>query len=436
MAEFADQMKSLDEKLTKTLEAATSAQKSNEELKGRADSVDSTVKKAAEEATKAMEEAQTLRLKVESVEKTAQYIEKAISRMPGATDSERNEMEEKAGDQTARYLRTGIKMDGDVSENIIRALTEKTFYGVDDSRKEAEVKTLIAGSQVDGGYWIRPERAAKMIKRIFETSPVRTFADVMTTSGDVLEFLIDDDEAESGGWVGETENRPETGTPKIGLVSIPVHEQYAEPKATQKMLDDAGFDIESWVQGKATRKMSRIENTAFVLGDGSQKPRGILDYPAWAAAGVYERKKLERINSTINGEFDADSIKLLQNSLIEEYQASAIFALRRSSFTNIITLKDDENNYLLDPRSMKVGDTLVLLGKQVVFMNDIPAAATDSLSMIYGDWGVGYTVVDRIGFRVIRDNVTQKPFILFYTTKRTGGDVTNYEALKIYKLAT
>jgi HK97 family phage major capsid protein len=139
---------------------------------------------------------------------------------------------------------------------------------------------------------------------------------------------------------------------------------------------------------------------------------------------------LERIASGANGAFTADGIKALQNSLLEEYQANATFVTKRASWEQIITLKDGNGAYLLDPRSMKVGDTLTLLGKGVRFMNDIPDVANGALAMSYGDFGMGYTIVDRLGFRVIRDQYTAKPYILFYTTKRTGGDVTNYEAIK------
>lgn len=436
---MAAQLKQMRESLTETLEAANAAQRSNEDLGKKYDSKfetnDTAVKKAAEESAKALETAQELKLKIESVEKTALYIEKAISRMPGASEGETNEMEEKAGEQTARYLRTGIKMEDDVVENVIRALTKKSFYGVDKARRDNEVKTLIAGSNPDGGYFIRPERSAKMIKRIFETSPMRSISDIQSTSSDTLEILIDDDEAASGGWVGEVDPRAETGTPGIGKLTIPIHEQFAQPKATQKMLDDAGFDIESWLSGKVTRKMTRVENAAFVLGDGSQKPKGILTLAAWTTPGVYQRDAIEQVNSGVDGEFTADGLKKIQNSLIEEYQGSAIWGIRRASFESIITLKDGVGQYLLDPRSMKVGDTMVLLGKQVIFMNDMPDIASDSLSLVYGDFGVGYTIVDRIGFRVIRDNVTNKGNVLFYTTKRTGGAPTSFESYKIQKLA-
>ena len=442
MAELSEQLGEINTKLDSTLEAATAAQKKADELGQKSAETDSTVQKALEDAAKAAQDAQDLKAKVDAVEKTAEYIEKSISRMSASGDNEAKELEAKAKDEMIAYLRKKTPMSDDVVEATTRAMAQKSLHGIPESQRDLEVKDLIAGSNPDGGYWIRPERSAKMIQRIFESSPVRMVADVQTTNSDSMEMIIDDDEAATGGWVGEVQSRPTTGTPKIGKLTIPVHEQFAQPKATQKMLDDAGFDIEAWLAGKVTRRMTRVENTAFVVGDGSQKPRGFLSLPAWTTnttaagvKGVYERGGLERINSGVAGAFAADSIKLMQTALIEDYQANAMWGIQRSSWQQVITLKDGQGQYLLDPRSMKVGDTLTLLGKRVVFMNDIPGIAANALAMVYGDFSMGYTIVDRIGFRVIRDNVTDKPNVLFYTTKRTGGDVTNYESIKIYQLS-
>ena len=441
MSGLNDDVKQLNEKLDTVLKATNDAQTKADEVGEQYAQTNDVVQRASEAAAKAAEEVQEIKQKIEAVEQTAKYVEKAISRMNGVGDAEDKEMEAKAHDQMIAYLRKKTPMDEDVIQATTQAIVNKSLFGVPQAMRDNEVKTLIAGSNPDGGYWIRPERSATMIQRIFETSPIRTICDVQTTNSDAMEFIIDDDEAATGGWVGEVQARPDTGTPKIGKLTIPIHEQYAQPKATQKMLDDAGFDIEAWLSGKVTRRMSRVENTAFVVGDGSQKPRGFLSLPSWTVnstpgvQGTYERGRLETINSGSSGAFVADTIKFLQTSLIEDYQANAVWGIKRAAWQNVITLKDGVGQYLLDPRSMKVGDTLTLLGKRVIFMNDMPDVAADALAMVYGDFSVGYTVVDRIGFRVIRDNLTDKPNVKFYTTKRTGGDVTNYESIKRYQLS-
>lgn len=429
-----DLLGKIDEKQSELQTSVKAAQEANDELKQGHLEFKEQFSKSAEAAEQQLAEQQELKGQIDAIGKTAEYLEKSIARLGDGTGNDTSELEGKAHDEMCRYLRHGTEMSDEVKEAVILTMTDGAYHGMTEAERSNEVKSLIAGSNPDGGYFIRPERSAQIVSRIFETSAVRQYANVVTTSSDSLEMIIDDDEAETGGWVGETQPRPSTGTPQIGLLTIPVHEQYAEPLATQKMLDDAGFNIESWLSGKIQRKMGRDENTAFVVGDGSQKPKGFLSYAAWTTAGAYQRNAIEQVASGASADVTADAFKEMQNSLIEDYQGSAIWAMKRSSFLNVITLKDNDDRYIFESRFINNRDEMRLLGKQVVFMNDMPDVAASALSYAYGDFSEGYTVVDRIGFRVIRDPYTNKPYIKFYTTKRTGGAVTNYEAIKIMKL--
>lgn len=400
------------------------------------------IEKISTTVTDTMQKLQDIQQAQKAQEESSKILEKAISRMhAGGKDAQRDEFVMKAKDEFTAYLRKNTTISKEVVEDISKTLARKTLIGASNEQMELLVKTLLVGQDPQGGYFVRPEMLSQMVIRIFETSPVRLVANIVTTGANGVEMIIDDDEADSGGWVGETNDRTDTATPDIGMLTIMAHEQYAQPRATQTMLDDAGFDIESWLMKKVTDKMTRTENTAFVVGDGSQKPKGFLSYDAWAVnstfgptgitQGVYERNKLERIKSGSANLLTADGVKNLQISLIEDYQPNAVFLMQRASFQNIITLKDAVGQYLLDPNSLKEGDDKILLGKRVIFAADMPNVAAGALPLIYGDFSLGYTIVDRIGFRVIRDNLTAKPFIKFYTTKRTGGAVTNYQCLKI-----
>jgi HK97 family phage major capsid protein len=380
-----------------------------------------------------------MKLKQETAEKEAKALENVVYRMSSGSASN-DQTDQKSKGDYLRYLRKGDHLPQDTIENVCREYAKKTFVGATNEELDMQTKTLVAGIDPQGGYWVRPELSNIMVKRIFETSPMRAISTVVSTSSDVLEMIIDDNELQDGGWVGETATRSDTNTPNIGKLSIPVHEIYAQPKASQKMLDDAGFDVESWLMRKVTDKVTRDENLAFVRGDGSQKPTGFLSYDAWTTnstptvAGIYERGKLERISTGVAATITADSLKLLQNSLLEDYQADAVFLLQRTTFEQVITLKDGIGHYLLNVDSMSKGDEKLLLGKKVIFANDMQAAAANSLSVAYGDFKTGYTIVDRFGFRVLRDMYTAKPYVKFYTTKRTGGAVTNYQCIKVLKL--
>jgi HK97 family phage major capsid protein len=261
---------------------------------------------------------------------------------------------------------------------------------------------------------------------------MRQYATVLNTFSESIEFIIDDQRG-SGRWVGETQTRTPSETPKFGKVKIHTHELNSEPMISQKMLDDSSIDIEAWLSDKVADEFSLMENTSYVSGDGNEKPKGFTVYKPWASG--YERDALEQITSTgTAGQLDkADDIKNLQIALHEIYQPNAIWAMNRKTWGVIITLKDDYGRYLLDPNSFKVGDTKILLGSSVAFFADMQDIANNSLSVAYGDFKTGYAVVDRIGIRVLPDPYTVKPYTIYSTTKRTGGGLINYQSIKLLK---
>jgi HK97 family phage major capsid protein len=246
-----------------------------------------------------------------------------------------------------------------------------------------------------------------------------------------VSIIIDDTEPTSG-WVAEVDSRPETDTPKVAELEIPTHEQYAEPRISTKALDDVSINLESWLQEKVAMKFARAENEAFVTGNGIKKPRGILDYESWTTQGEYERWKLEHRDTASVGTIAADDFIDVQSDLLEEYQSNALWMLHRKVWAEIMQLKDSDNQYLLNPMLLFSGVDMQLLGRPVRFAGDMDATIAEGNSIaIYGNFREGYTVVDRIGIRVLRDPYTDKRYVKFYTTKRVGGAVTNYQALKV-----
>lgn len=334
----------------------------------------------------------------------------------------------------ADYLRKGGEMDREHVEAIGNGLIEKNVLTHDPILLDLARKDLVVGVNPDGGYFITPERSTRILTRVFETSPVRALATTETTTSSEMEFVLDDEEFGSG-WVGEIDARPDTTTAQIGLIKIPAHELYASPKASQKMLDDAGFDIEGWITRKVGDKFSRDENTAFVTGDGAAKPKGFLDYAASSDEDVYERGTIGQNETAASTTLAADDLKDVQGNLKEFYQGNATWAMKRSTWAVVTKLQDSQGLYLFDTReNLRTGQPLELLGRPVVLMNDMPVIAASSLSVAYADFREAYTIVDRIGIRVLRDPYTGKPNVIFYTTKRTGGAVTNYDAIKLIKI--
>jgi len=299
-----------------------------------------------------------------------------------------------------------------------------------------EIKALSVGSDPDGGYTVTPDMSGRIAALVRETSPMRQVANVITIGTDALEGIHDTGEATSG-WVGETEARTETAAPKIGEYRIPVHEQYAEPRATQKLLDDSLFNIEEWLSLKIAERLSRMENESFIHGNGVKKPRGFLTY-ATGTPGASGFNVIEQLPSGGAGGFAAedpgDALINLVYALKSAYREKAVFMMKRSTLAEMRKLKDGSDNYLWQPDfQMQQGGTL--LGFNVVEAEDMPAIGADSLSIAFGDFNAGYQIVDRQGIRILRDSFTAKPYVKFYTTKRVGGDVVNFEAIKLMKFS-
>jgi HK97 family phage major capsid protein len=299
-----------------------------------------------------------------------------------------------------------------------------------------EIKALSVGSDPDGGYAVTPDMSGRIITLIQDTSPVRQVANVVTIGSDALEGVNDLNEATSG-WIGETEAVSETGTPQIGEWRIPVWEQYAEPRATQKLLDDAMFDIEGYLVGKIADRLARMENAAFVNGNGVKKPRGFLTYPAGTPTSS-SFSVIEQTGTGASGAFAStspgDALINLVYALKSSYRDRAVFMMKRATLAEVRKLKDSAGNYLWQPDfQQRQGGTL--LGFNVVEAEDMPAIAANSLSVGFGDFSAAYQIVDRQGIRILRDSFTAKPYVKFYTTKRVGGDVVNFEAIKLLKFA-
>ncbi len=292
-----------------------------------------------------------------------------------------------------------------------------------------EVKLLSVDSDPQGGYWVSSDISSQVITQITETSPLRHLASVETISSDALEIPEDLNDAEVG-WTSETGVRSETGTPTIGVRRIPVHELYAMPKATQKLLDDARVNVEEWLGHKIAAKMAYTENSAFINGDGVDKPRGLLTYPA----GSSNPGQVRQVNSGDAGQHTADGLRSMFYALKTPYIRNARWIMARSTIEEISKLTDGGGGYLWEP-GLKEGEPQMLLGHPIERMEDMPSVAANALPIAFGDWKQAYTIVDRAGVRVLRDPFSAKPFVLFYTTKRTGGDVTNFEAMVIQKIA-
>ena len=298
--------------------------------------------------------------------------------------------------------------------------------------RRLEEKALQVGSGPDGGYLVPDETEAAINRRLAEISPIRAIASVRQVHGAVLKKPF----AKAGpavGWVGETEARLETQSPILDEMSFPTMELYAMPAATQTLLDDAAVDVDAWIAEEVEIAFAEQEGRAFVIGDGVNKPRGFLDYPT-APAGVAAHGELGTVATGVAGGFDpaqaGDALVDLVYALRAGYRQNARFVMSRRTQGEVRKLKDAEGNYLWRPAT-NPQETPSLMGFAVAEAEDMPAIADGSHAIAFGDFARGYLVVDRTGVRVLRDPYTSKPFVLFYTTKRVGGGVQDFDAIKL-----
>jgi len=431
MTEVAASMEIIKESVAKIREEADANGALSETVKNMKEALDPIV----EAHTKMVDSFEASQKQTVADTKRIDLLETTISKLPTAKKGDAEMDVEFVAKFIGVLEKTSDKnIDGAFYEETATKLFEHYSQGLSEDRK-LKLKAALVGSSPDGGYYAPIDVSNQINKRIFETSDLRSVANVVTTAGEARSSIIDDQENDAG-WVGEVSNRPSTDTAQVGLKEITIHEMYAMPKASQKVLDDALFNVAGWLTQKTSDKFVRLENNAFINGDGVQKPEGILSLGDWASVESYLRGSLGTRSTAASLTIAADDLIKMQGDLFEGYQARATWAFHRRIWTDkIVTLKDENNNYLLNFQMMFQGATFALLGKPVKLMGDLPSTISASAYVaLYADFMEGYTIVDRIGIRVLRDPYTNKPFILFYTTKRVGGGVTNYQAIKRLKI--
>lgn len=345
---------------------------------------------------------------LDNYKKRLDHIETAYSRPNGGEDA-------------------GFKSDGGEYSKAFRNYLRK---GMDGGLEALQTKALSVGSDSDGGYLVTSSMSARIVQAIFETSPMRQLASIETISTDSLD-LIDDHSSAVAGWTAETGAIVETSTPTLAKRNIPTNELYAQPKATQKLVDDAAIDVEAWLAGKISDIFARTQNTAFISGNGVGQPRGILTYAAGTSWG-----QIQQVNSGTSAQVTADALINLFYALKDGYSRNANFLMNRTTVQQVRLLKQATTNQYMWQPGLAAGTPDTLLGVPVMMAADMPVAAANSLSVAVGDFKAAYQIVDRRGIRILRDPFTEKPFVKFYATARVGGDVVNSEAIKLMKLST
>jgi HK97 family phage major capsid protein len=314
------------------------------------------------------------------------------------------------------YLRSG-------DEGALRGLT-------------LESKGLNTSVAAEGGYLVDPATAETIRGVLHATASIRAIASVVTVESSSFDVLVDHTDV-STGWATEAGSVAESDTPSIDRISVRLHELSAMPKASQRLLDDSAFDIEGWLADRIANKFARAEASAFINGDGVDKPRGFLDHTAVADAS-WSWSNLGYIATGNAGDFAAvnasDAIVDLVYALSATYRANAVFVMNSKTAGAVRKMKDADGRFLWSD-GLAAAEPARLMGYPVLIAEDMPDIAADSYAIAFGDFRAGYTVAERPDLRVLRDPFSAKPHVLFYATKRVGGDVSDFKAIKLLKFA-
>jgi HK97 family phage major capsid protein len=329
----------------------------------------------------------------------------------------------------------GTRHDGHAMEHKA-AFEAYARSGEGQALRLLESKALNGAVAPDGGYLLPPDAEAAILQRMAAFSPIRAIASVRALANASLKKAVYPAGANAGWASASTPSNTITGS-NYAELTFPTMELFAQPAATQAMLDDAAVDVEAWIADEVVFSFAEAETSAFVNGGGTNEPKAFLTYPtvddtswAWGSLGVIE--------TGVSGDFPAsdpsDILVDLAHALRSAYRQHATFVMNRRTQGAIRKFKDSGGNYIWSPPA-SVGAKATLMNFPVVEAEDMPDIAANSLSIAFGDFRRGYLVIDRIGIRALRDPYSAKPYVLFYTTKRVGGGVQDFEAIKLLKFA-
>lgn len=298
--------------------------------------------------------------------------------------------------------------------------------GDDSGIARLDMKSLNAGTDDQGGYVAPPELDQLIEARLMAASPMRQIASVRQTSAGTFRKPIGlGVEAQ---WAGETASRAATTANGLALIEFPAGELFAQPAATQTLLEDAYSDIDAWLADEVEAAFAAQESAAFINGDGVGKPKGLLSNDIVDEAS-HEWGKIGSVAGDFGAANAADNLIDLIYAPKSQYRANGRFVMNRRTVSEVRKLKDVDGRYIWQPGV--AGDAATVLGYPVTEIEDMPDIGIGNAAIAFGDFRRGYLIVDRVGTRVLRDPFSSKPFVLFYTTKRVGGGVQHFDAIKV-----
>ncbi|MFY0621301.1 MAG: phage major capsid protein [Pelagimonas sp.] len=338
--------------------------------------------------------------------------------------------------KSARVARPVLSTQMDLDAPHQKAFDAYLRNGDDEALRglEIEGKAMSVSVNADGGYLVDPVTSDTINSVLSSTASLRSVASVVRVEGASFDVLIDQNDI-GAGWADETSASAESATPTIDRISIPLYELNALPKVSQRLLDDAAFDVEGWLAGRIAEKFAISEATAFVSGDGVDKPRGFLTHPTVIESGWSWGNLGYQISGASGDLGDGDALIDLVYALGAQYRAGASFVMNSRTAGAVRKLKDADGRHLWSD-GLSAGEPARLLGYPVLICEDMPDVDVDTTPVAFGNFQSGYTIAERPDVRVLRDPFSAKPHVLFYASKRVGGDVSDFAAIKLLRCST
>ncbi len=375
--------------------------------------------------------------KADALEATFETPEAGVAETLAELKSDIGRLNQRVGDMHRAGARPALAGAGAVAiEPERKAFVDR--YLRKGLESGVELKSLNAATGIDGGYAV-PQALDRLIDATLrDISPIRALANVVQVGSSNYRKLITKGGVISG-WVSDIAARPETDTPDFIEIAPPMGDLYANPAASQSMLDDAAFDVESWLAGEIATEFARAEGQAFVAGNGTNRPKGFLAYATSASDdAVRAFGTLQHLATGVSGNFAAtspqDRLVDLVHALKPAYRQGAAFVMSSGTLARIRKMKTTDGDFIWRP-GLEQGQPATLLGYPVIEAQDMPEIGADTLSIAFGNFKAGYVIAERSETRVLRDPFSNKPFVHFYAAKRVGGAVVNSEAIKLMKFS-
>ena len=340
--------------------------------------------------------------------------------------------------KTMSYGRPALSARAEVEAPHQKAFNAYLRTGDDDGLRglTLEGKAMSTAVAADGGYLVDPQTSDRIQSLLLSTSSLRSIANVVQVEATSFDVIVDRSEVGSG-WATETAATTETATPVIERISIKLHELAAMPKASQRLLDDSAFDVEGWLAEKIATRFTRAEAAAFINGDGVDKPRGIL-LPTKVADATWTWGNIGYIPTGAAADFATtnavDCIVNLVYALGADYRANSAFVMNSKTVGAVRKMKDADGRFMWSD-GLAANEPARLMGYPVVVSEDMPDVGANTYPIAFGDFRSAYTIAERPDLRILRDPFSAKPNVLFYANKRVGGDITDYAAIKLLKVA-